>query len=131
MSAIRRNGSSFTTLMRWTARTLGLLVSGLFGLFVIFEGSEICSALSWTSPQGMPLFVVLTLAAGGVLVAWRKEMLGGAMAVMGAIAINTLVYLGAGRERLSTSLMISLPLFVAGILFVVCCRRTRPTTLAV
>jgi hypothetical protein len=111
--------------MRWMARILGLLASGLFLFFLICAGIEICPTLSWISSRGMPLFIILAVAAVGVLVAWRWELVGGAMAALGAIAISALVYFGSGRAVLSTALMIGLPFFVSGILFLACCWRTR------
>ena len=125
MTNVQRSGDDLTKGMRWVARVVGLLASGLFVLFLFCAGFEICPSLSWTSLQGMPLFIVLTMAAVGVLIAWRWEMVGGAMAVVGAVALSALVYFGSGRDVFSTALMISLPFFVAGALFLACCWRKR------
>ncbi len=53
----------------------------------------------------------------------------GAIAVVCAIAISALVYLGSGRGVILAALMISVPFFVAGVLFLGCCWRTRQTQL--
>jgi hypothetical protein len=112
-----------TTGMRWIARALGLLASGPFVLFLIYSGARIFPKLSWSSPQGMPLFIVLAMATVGVLIAWRWETIGGAIAVLCAIAIGALVYLGSGLIVFSAALMASIPFLVAGLLFLGCCWR--------
>lgn len=114
--------------MRWIARALGLLASGPLVLFLIYSGASIFK-LSWSSPRGMPLFIVLAMATVGVLIAWRWEMLGGAMAAFCAIAISALVYLGSGRGVVIAALMVSVPFFFAGVLFLACCWRTKQAQL--
>ena len=57
--------------MRWSARMIGLFTSGLFALFLIESGARILPALSWNSLRGVPLFLVLTMAVVGVIIAWR------------------------------------------------------------
>jgi hypothetical protein len=69
----------------------------------------------------------LAMATAGVLIAWRWEMIGGAMAVVSAIAIGGLVYLGSGSVVFPAALMASVPYFVAGVLFLACYWRTRRT----
>jgi hypothetical protein len=120
-------GDLSTVVARWVARLLGLLASAPFVLFLIFLGATICPKLSWSNPQGMPLFCVLTAATVGVLIAWRWEMIGGAMAVVSAVAISGLVYPGSARAVFPAALMASVPYFVAGVLFLACYWRTRRT----
>jgi hypothetical protein len=67
----------------------------------------------------------LSAATLGVLIAWRWEMIGGAMAVLAAVAISGLVYFGSARAVFPAALMASVPYFVAGVLFLACCWRTR------
>jgi high-affinity Fe2+/Pb2+ permease len=65
------------------------------------------------------------LTAASVPIACRWELIGGLMAVLGAVALNALVYFGSGRAVFSTALMISSPFFIVGGLFLVCRWRTR------
>ncbi len=129
MTTAQQTGDDLTCVMRGFARALGLWASVPLVLFLIYSGATVCPKLSWSSPQGMPLFIVLVMATVGVLIAWRWEMIGGAMAVVCAIAINALVYLGSGRALFYAALMNSVPFFVAGFLFLACCWRTRQTQL--
>jgi hypothetical protein len=77
----------------------------------------------------MPLFIVLAMATVSVVIAWRWELIGGAMAVLDAIALSALVYFGSGRALYSTILMISLPFLVAGVLFLVSWWRSKTVQL--
>jgi peptidoglycan/LPS O-acetylase OafA/YrhL len=113
--------------LRWSARVVGLFAIGLFLLFLVESGARIIPALSWSSPRGMPLLIAMIVAALGVLVAWRWELVGGAMAVVGAVAIFFLVYAGGGAHLFRAALILIVPLVVPGILFLVCHLRTRPS----
>jgi hypothetical protein len=97
MTTVQQIDKCLTSGMRWTARVLGLLASGPFVLFLIYPGARILPKLSWSNLRGMPLFIVLAMAMMSILIAWRWEMIGGAIAVFCAIAITALVYLGSGR----------------------------------
>lgn len=89
MTTAQQPDDDLTYVMRGVAWALGLWASVPFVLFLIYSGARVCPKLSWNSPQGMPLFIVLAMATVGVLIAWRWEMIGGAMAVVCAIAISS------------------------------------------
>jgi hypothetical protein len=74
----------------------------------------------------MPLLFAMIVASAGVLIAWRWEMVGGAMAVIGAVAILALVYLGSGIILFRATIILIVPLIVPGVLFLVCYWRSRP-----
>jgi hypothetical protein len=107
--------------LRCSARAVGLLAAGLYLLFVVEYGVKVLSAISWNSPAGMPLFVGLTLAAAGVVIAWRWEAIGGLMAVLGGMAIVALTALGRGPSMVLAGFVLALPLLVAGTLYLACC----------
>lgn len=125
----QQTGDDWTYVLRGFTRAVGLWASTPFVLYLIHSGARVLPKLSWSSPRGMPLFIVLAMATVGILIAWRWEMIGGAIAVLCAIAISALVYLGSGRGVILAALMISVPFFVAGVLFLACCWRTRQTQL--
>jgi hypothetical protein len=52
-------------------------------------------------------------------------MVGGAIAVVSAVAISGLVYSGSARAVFPAAVMASVPYFVAGVLFLACYWRTR------
>jgi Na+/melibiose symporter-like transporter len=130
MTAVQRTGDYLTGWMRWIARLGSLLMAALFVLFVAGSGARLYATLSWSSPRGMPLLVVLGVTTLSALAAWRWEMTGGIAAVVGAAAVAALVYFGSGGDRLASLLMVALPLLVVGALFLGCCRRTRSSRAA-
>jgi hypothetical protein len=111
--------------MRWAGRIIGLIVVGLFLLFLIEKGTRIVPELTWNSPQGIPLLLAMVVAVAGVLVGWVLELIGGLMTLVGAVAIPVLVYLGSGPTLLLAALILSLPLLMCGGLCLGCCWRTR------
>jgi hypothetical protein len=114
--------------MRWSARVVGLLACGLFLQFIIESGAKL-PALSWGSLQGMPLLLALVTAVAGVLVAWRWEAIGGAMALVGSMAVVVMVYLESGPTLIVAAVILTLPLVVAGAVYLGCCWRTRTAVL--
>jgi hypothetical protein len=110
--------------MRWIARILALVAVGLFVFFAVELGAKVFPTLSW-GPQGIPLLVALVVALAGVLVAWRWELVGGLMTVAGVAAIMGLVCLGSGIDMFYCAFLFTLPLLLAGGLFLACCWRTR------
>jgi hypothetical protein len=129
MTTAQQTGDDLTYVMRGFARALGLWASTPFVLFLIYSGAKVCPKFSWSSPREMPLFIIFVVATVGVLIAWRWELTGGAIAMVCAIAINALVYLGSGHALFYAALMNSVPFFVAGVLFLACYWRTRQTQL--
>lgn len=125
MTRLQRTGDGLTKGVRWSARLVGLLAASLFLEFIMRKGAKIVPGLSWSSPIGMPLFVALVMAVAGGLIGWRWEAIGGTMAVVGAVAFVALAYIGLGPGIVPAALMLTLPLFVAGFLYLACCWRTR------
>ena len=117
--------SGWTTTMRWIARLVGIVAVGLFVAFLAMSGMSVLSALSLSNPQGIPLLIALVLALAGVIVAWRWELVGGIMTMVGAAAIIGLVCFGSGADMFLCSLFFTLPLLVSGLLYLICCYRTK------
>jgi hypothetical protein len=114
--------------MRWTARILALIAGGLFVYAAVEFGPKILSSMSWTSAQGLPLLLGLLVALLGGLIAWRWELIGGLMAVAGAVIVMALVCIGSGLDMLYCAFLFTLPLLLAGALYLACCWRTREQT---
>ena len=129
MSKVQQKRDGSTTAMRWTARILALLAVGLFVFFAVNLGSRVFPTLSW-GPQGIPLMVALAVALAGVVVAWRWELVGGIMTMAGVTGIIALVCAGSGTDMLFCAFLFTLPLLVAGALYLGCCWRTRMAKVA-
>lgn len=124
MTKAQRARDSWTHLMRWIARFVALIAVGLFVLFAVEVGTNSLSSLSWGHPQGMPLLIALLVALLGLLIAWQRELVGGSMTLVGAVATIALVCLGSGIDLFLCSLLFTAPLFIAGALYLGCCCRT-------
>lgn len=118
-----------TSAMRWTARILAIATAGLFAYFVIEFGPRIFPNLSWGA-QGIPLLAVVGMAVIGTVLAWRWELLGGALTLGGALVTMILVCAGSGLDMFLCALFFALPLLVAGALYLSCCWQKRVIRLA-
>lgn len=123
MKTTQQTGDDLRCVLRGVALAVGLLANIPFVFFLADSAAKAWPQLPWGSPQGMPLFIVLAAALLGYLIAWRWQKIGGMIAVVCAIGILTLVYLGSGHVLLYAALMISVPLLVAGVLLLACHRR--------
>ena len=124
MTKVQKSNKAATKEIRWVARAASLLVIGLFALFLLESGLRVIPTLSWNNPREMPLFLALCLAVAGVAVAWRLQAIGGSMAVTGAVAIVVLAYQAAGPGLLVAAIFLSLPMFIAGVLHLLCSTTT-------
>lgn len=129
MTTAQKSGNGWTELMRWTARILALSAGGLFLYFAVEFGARVFSRLALTDPQGLPLLVGLLVALLGALIAWRWELIGGSMALGGAVIVMALVCAGSGFDMLYCAFLFTLPLLAAGLLYLACCWRMRQVRL--
>ena len=125
MTEVQKGTNGWTKAMRWGARLIGLVAVGLFVAFIAVSGSIVFPTLSFSNPQGIPLFIALLVALAGVLLAWRWELVGGLMAIGGSAAIMLLVCAGSGTDMLYCGFLFTLPLLLAGALYLGCCARTK------
>jgi hypothetical protein len=103
---------TFTTLLLWTPRVLGIALSlfiGMFALDAFSENKPLGGALVDFTIHLIPAFVLLAV----VLLSWHWPWIGGltfiALAVVYAITMS--------RGRVDWMLVIGGPLFVVGALF--------------
>ena len=112
--------SRVRTVMRWSARAIGLFSIGLYFLFIIDSGLRIVPMLSWSEWRGMPLFLALTVAILGLIIASGWQALGGLSALAGGASIVALAYAGSGPGLTFTAALLAMPLLTAGLLHLVC-----------
>ncbi len=76
-------------LSRWAARLTGIAIGGLFLLFFIGEGnvSQLMqvSRVEWALIACIPILFII-----GVIVAWKREIIGGVVILISVIAFNTI-----------------------------------------
>lgn len=115
-----------TKWVRWMARGIGSL-AGAFWLLSLIASLivELIEGHGPWSPEGAMLMGLVIFVALGVLIAWRREGIGGLVAVIGAIALCIFAYVTAGHNKGFAMLISGGPFLVAGILFLACWRRSE------
>jgi len=115
--------------MKLAARIIGLLASG--GLVIVFIMSGVAEIIDrgWgTIPedmQGIILAVLSILALAGCILSWWREQLAGIMLIVIAIALGSYGGAIAGRHNIIVGLMLSIPLLISGVLFILSARFSR------
>ena len=122
MANTNRAGDRATKWTRWVARGIGLLAGAFWLISLIAELISAHTAPSWEGeiPAGLVITTVL-----GVLVAWRREGIGGTIVVIGAIALATFSCVTARFNKVWIMLITDGPFLVANILFLMCSRRAK------
>ena len=98
--------------LRWTARIIGSLALAFFAF-----GAIVGSQAMDSSDQARTLFGLVGLAILGYSIAWFREGVGGAIVVASGVG---LAGLAVKFPALGSPLMIGIPLFVIGALFLGC-----------
>ncbi|MGD2252419.1 MAG: hypothetical protein PVF70_05820 [Anaerolineales bacterium] len=112
--------------LRWIARILGM-VAGAFWLLimVVTVVAELISNGFSPSGEGEILAGLVILAFASVLIAWRRETIGGAVTLLTGVALGSFSYLTAGRNKIGIVLLTGAPFAIAGVLFLICGRKAR------
>ena len=116
----KNTGSRITGWIRWIARILGGLVATLI---LVYTVGGIPHIIEHLNPRQYINPITLFLSALGLIIAWRREGLGGAISV-----IFILINLVAGRWLLSLQDPPYIQLFIfaiPGILFLYCWWQSR------
>lgn len=108
--------------IRWIARVLGSLAAAFWTVYFV----------SFVVSTGLPdqrHVVILTLGAVvGVITAWWREGVGGALLLFCALANGTIEYMAIGYRMPWLVFILSGPFLIAGLLFWAAWYRSRPQT---
>jgi hypothetical protein len=74
------NATLLATIFRWTARVIGIVMVGLTLIIAIGEGVPNLFTQPFVTQLG---FLALTMVLFGILLAWRWELPGGIMSLVG------------------------------------------------
>lgn len=102
------------TVVRWTARAIGIALLGLIAAFAIGEG--VPNPLRGSLPANMLTVALLTMLVGQI-VAWKWECTG-SLLILGGFALFAIVNHGVPLN------VIFGPWLVTGLLYLVCWWRT-------
>jgi hypothetical protein len=120
MTAETPNHNRWTAIARWSARVIGSLASVYWTLVLIASGlAELTSNAEPPAPEGAVLSGLVVASVLGVLLAWRRERVGGPLALVGGVALSAFAYATAGHNKPFAILVSGAPFLVAGALFVI------------
>lgn len=111
-----------TRRIRLLARVLGTISAVLYLSIMILEVAfpHAEASLEGTMLGGLTTFAVISL-----FLAWRWERIGGAMAVVGGIALGVFAFITAGHNKVPIMFVIGLPILVPGLLYLLSWRREK------
>jgi hypothetical protein len=114
VSEVNETGDRLTRLLRWSARAIGSLPAlGWVSVALLGALSE-REPWTWESAGMVAFIVALALA---VLLAWRRERLGGALLLVCAAGFCLFAYLTAGRNKGFAVLVSGGPFLLSAALF--------------
>jgi hypothetical protein len=111
-----------STHLRWFARLIGTLGAGMW-MFIII--GSIVKGLGPLDPESLFLSILILLSTFSVVVAWRREGLGGAMVLASGIAYAIFSWIAAGRNKLFAAAISGGPFILSGILFLLSWRSQK------
>ena len=108
--------------LRRIARAIGSLLA-TFWLFVgivsaIYESGPL-------TPEGAIMAGLIVISTLGIVIAWWREGIGGAIVVLSGIAHSTFAYISSGHNRAFAVLISGGPYLVTGLLFLATWHRSR------
>lgn len=115
----------FTSIARWTARILGLLICLFFLILIVGEIVQaILDAKLSFEPESLFIIIPTAFAVFSYILSWRKEKTGGRLLVAAYFVFSlspTLLSIirGEGVHIYLSIFMFSLPFLITGILFLV------------
>jgi len=115
-----------TKRIRRTARAIGSFAAA-YWLLAVIGGfiAELLSNSARLTLEGVIIGILVIAAALGVLVAWRREGVGGALVLLCGAAHSVFAYVVAGHHKAFAVLVSGAPFLLSGALFLVSWRRSR------
>ena len=105
------NKNKIAKYLRYTARTILLIVSSFWFVFALFSGAEEygggLKGVLMNSPNALPWLLLFLL----IYVAWKKELIGGSLIVLAGFLT---IFFFKTYKYLIVFLLISLPLILLG-----------------
>ena len=105
------NKNKIAKYLRYTARTILLILSSFWFVFALFSGAEEygggLKGVLMNSPNALPWLLLLLL----VYIAWKKELIGGSLITL--IGFLSIAFFKT-YEHLIVFMLVSLPLILLG-----------------
>lgn len=103
------------TVLRWVTRILGMLTVLLFAVFFIGE-ADFSQPINLTTGEIFLMLCIPVALIAGIIIAWKKEILGGIIIVISVFAFNIISMI---LEGFTFELEMGLFLFI-GLLYIIC-----------
>jgi hypothetical protein len=114
------SGPAPIRILRWTARAASLVSLGFLGMFAT-SGGAAPSGFEWMLLAFFPIGVAI-----GMMVAWHREILGGAIAASSLAAFHALILLDGSRPAAGWWFLVFASPALALLACGVTTRRARP-----
>lgn len=115
MTEKNQNNDRSPKILRWLARGLGTLMASLWLFIVVMS---IFTESTELDTESTIMAILIFSSIFGVLVAWFRELEGGILLLIVAIAHSTFAFIVAGRNKGLAMLISGGPFFVIGSLFI-------------
>ena len=111
-----------TGILRWTARTVGVIVALFWIIMIVAAAIAGSSSLTF---EGFFIAVMVIGNTAGVILSWTEERRGGIITLLFGIAFCIFALISAGRNHLLAMLVSGGPFIVVGILFLITNSRSK------
>ena len=102
-------------ILRWTTRILGILIALLFIVFFLGE-TDFSQPPRVTTAETFMILCIPIMLLIGILVAWKREVMGGMIIVMSILLFNIVAMISEGFSfELEFGVFLSV-----GLLFIIC-----------
>ena len=123
MAQSSKTSDKATKQIRWTARIIGSLIVA-FWLFMSIGYAIVESEETWTWESSVMAILVFTSTIG-FIIAWKRELIGGMILLICAVAHSTFAFFAAGHNRAFAMLISGGPYLLVGGLFLLSQRKSK------
>jgi hypothetical protein len=127
MKENKHNNDRGVKILRWLARGIGTLMAS-FWLFIVII--SIFTESTELDTESAIMAILILSSIFGVIVAWFRELEGGIIILVVAVAHSTFALIEAGRNKGLAMLISGGPFFVIGSLFIATWWRSKRSNLS-
>lgn len=127
MTEVVQNNDRSVKILRWLARGIGTLIAS-FWLFIVIV--SIFTESTARDIESIIMAILIFCSIVGVIVAWFRELEGGTILLIVALAHSVFAMIVAGRNKGFAMLISGGPFLVIGSLFIATWRRSKRSNLS-
>jgi hypothetical protein len=127
MTNYQQNNDRSVKILRWLARGIGSLIAS-FWLFIVIM--SIVNGDTTLDIESAIMTILIFSSIVGVIVAWFRELEGGIVLIIVAIAHSTFAFIVSGHNRGLAMLISGGPFFIIGSLFIATWWRSKKNNIS-